>query len=341
VSARRRRSEREEDAATGSSLPPDVAGSVLTVGTFDGVHLGHRDLLARVAARARQTGLHPLLVTFEPHPLEVVNPAAAPPLLTVGPEKLEVLAESEVPHVAVLPFTPALAAYSAEQYVRLVLRGRFGMRELLIGYDHGFGRGREGDVDVLRALGARLGFRVEVVPAVATEDGRTISSTSIRSAVAGGDLERAALALGRPYALGGRVVRGEQRGRRLGFPTLNVAPPSPRKLLPPDGVYAVRVQTPHGAFGGMLNLGGRPTFGEHARAIEAHLFDADGDWYGADVRVEFIARLRETVRFADADALRAQLRRDEEAARLALTLYRRPRNLHSSVETIGSPSKAP
>jgi riboflavin kinase/FMN adenylyltransferase len=199
-----------------------------------------------------------------------------------------------------------------------VLLRRFRMRELLIGHDHGFGRGRAGDVEVLQSLGAQRGFRVEVVPPVTLGDGRPISSTAIRRAVAGGDLQRAAQSLGRTYAVGGRVVHGEKRGRLLGFPTLNVELPSPRKLLPPEGVYAVRVQTPSGAFGGMLNLGPRPTFGDDAVSIEAHLFDAEGDWYGAYVRVEFVARLRDTRRFDGMDALRLQLARDADHARAVL-----------------------
>lgn len=307
-----------EKARADSGLPPDVTATVVTVGTFDGVHRGHRDVLDRLATRAAGLGLRSVMVTFEPHPLEVVNPAAAPQLLTVGEEKREVLAESGIDYLAVVPFTATLARYAAEEFVTRVLRDRFSMEYLLMGYDHGFGRNREGDVEVLQALGARYGFRVEVVPPVSVGDGRPISSTSIRRAVAGGDLERAAFALGRPYSLGGRVVQGAARGRGLGFPTINVAPPNPRKLLPPQGVYAVRVQTPGGAHGGMLNLGPRPTFGDQSVGIEAHLFDASGDWYGAWVRIDFIARLRETQKFANAAALVEQLRRDEDDARRVL-----------------------
>jgi len=305
-----------------SGLPPDVTATVVTVGTFDGVHRGHRDVLDRLAARAKSLGLRSVMVTFDLHPLEVVNPAAAPLLLTVGEEKREVLAESGIDYLAIVPFTPALARYAAEDFVTRVLRDRFSMEYLLMGYDHGFGRNREGDVEVLQALGARDGFRVEVVPPVSVGDGRPISSTSMRRAIAGGDLERAAYALGRPYSLGGRVVPGAARGRALGFPTINVAPPNPRKLLPPQGVYAVRVQTPGGAHGGMLNLGPRPTFGDQTVAIEAHLFDASGDWYGAWVRVDFIARLRDTQKFASSAALIEQLRRDEDDARRALNVPR-------------------
>ena len=233
--------------------------------------------------------------------------------------QVEVVAESGIDFMAIVPFTPTLQRYSAAQFVDEVLRKRFHVRHLVIGYDHGFGRGREGDVDVLRRLGESRGFGVEVVPAVTLDDGRPISSTLIRRAVAGGDLHRAADALGRLYATSGRVQHGDKRGRLLGFPTINVSLPPARKLLPPAGVYAVRVQTPAGPFGGMMNLGPRPTFGDGGTSIEAHLFDADVELYGKTVKVELVSRLRETRAFDGPEALIAQLGRDAEEARRALT----------------------
>lgn len=304
---------------TESALPPTVSGTVVTVGTFDGVHRGHRDVLSRLVARGRASGLPSLLVTFEPHPLEVVNPSAAPPRLTSHDEKLEILATCGLDYVAVVPFTHTLASYGAEEFVEKILRARFRMRELLIGYDHGFGKARAGDASVLRHLGARDGFFVEVVEPVTLPDGRAISSTAIRRAIAGGDLERAAAGLGRRYAVAGIVGRGEQRGRSLGFPTLNLTVP-PRKLLPPEGVYAVRAETPRGSFGGMLSLGPRPTFGDTKVSFEVYLMDAAGDFYGAHVRVEVVQRLRGIRDFASPAALVEQMRLDETAARRALTL---------------------
>ena len=303
----------------GSHLPAEVQGAAVTVGTFDGVHRGHQDLIARLVASASETGLHSVAITFEPHPLEVVNPAAAPPLLTVGEEKLEALMATGLDHVVVLAFTHELASLSATEFVDSVLRDRFRMRHLLIGHDHGFGRQRAGNAAVLQSLGATRGFTVDVVPPVAAADGRWISSTAIRRAVAGGDLPRAAELLGRPYSIRGTVEAGAARGRALGFPTLNLSKPSPRKLLPPEGVYAVRVSTPRGTFGGMMNLGPRPTFGEAERSIEAYLFDASGDFYGQLVRVDVLRRLRETRAFSSAEALVQQLRADESDARSALT----------------------
>jgi len=304
-----------------SGLPPGSPGTVVTVGTFDGVHRGHRDVLARISRRAAELGLRSVLVTFDPHPLRVINPEAAPPLLTVGAERLEIVAESGVDFMAIVPFTPVLQRYSAARFVDDVLIRRFHVRHLVIGHDHGFGRGREGDVDVLRRLGSERGFGVEVVDAVASAEGRPVSSTVIRRAVAGGDLRRAAEGLGRLYSVSGRVIEGAKRGRELGFPTLNVElpPPSSHKLLPPQGVYAVRVQTPSGPFGGMMNMGPRPTFGDAATTLEVHLFDASLDLYGAYVKVEFVSRLRDTRAFVDAGALIAQLAIDERDARAALT----------------------
>ena len=302
-----------------SGLPPDVTRTALTVGSFDGVHRGHQDVLRQLVARARELGVHSLLVTFDPHPLEVVNPAAAPRLLTVGDEKLEVLAESGIDFVAVLPFTPALAAFSAERFVDDILLERFRMHDLLMGYDHRFGHNRSGDATTMRRLGSERGFEVSVVPAVTVNGGQSVSSTAIRRAVAGGDLEGAFRGLGRHYSLGGRVVEGARRGRLLGFPTANVAVPGSRKLLPPEGVYAIRAQTPMGPYDGMLNLGPRPTFGDAESVVEAHLFDADLQLYGARLRVDFVARLRDTQKFSGIDALKAQLAIDAVQARRILS----------------------
>jgi riboflavin kinase/FMN adenylyltransferase len=247
-----------------------------------------------------------------------------------------VIATTGLDYVAVLPFTRQLADHSAEQFVDLLLRERFGMTELLIGHDHGFGRGRGGDVETLRAMGGERGFVVDVVAPVEMKNGQSVSSTRIRQAVARGDLVSAAAGLGRRYSVVGVVMAGEARGRVLGYPTINVEPESSRKLLPPDGVYAVMVETPLGRFGGMMNLGGRPTFGDERRSIEVHLFDAAGDFYGRCVQVSFVARLRDVQRFDGAAALIEQLGRDERDARNALTLPDEPGNLKGSMHVLPS-----
>ena len=312
------------------AFPGAVRGAVVTVGTFDGVHRGHALVLERTAERARMRGLASVAVTFDPHPLDVVNPSATPPLLTLWDEKLEALAQTGIDYVAVVPFTPELAALSAEEFVTRVLIDTYGMRELLIGHDHGFGRGRAGDVESLRLLGRQRGFPVEVVTAVLGSDGAPISSTGIRRAIAHGDLARASDGLGRRYAFAGQVNAGEGRGRLLGFPTLNLDLASRKKLLPPHGVYAVRVEGRSHAFGGMMNLGPRPTFGDERITLEVHVFEAAGDWYGRTVRVEFVTRLRDTMKFPGPAELAQQLQTDAKNARSALTGLVTPANLKGS-----------
>src|SRR5213596_156155 len=301
-----------------------MTGTVATVGTFDGVHRGHGAVLAEIVRRARTRGLASLIVTFDRHPLEVVNPPAAPRLLTLPDEKRALLAELGLDRIELLPFTGELARLAPEEFVRQVLRARYGMGELVLGYDHGFGRGRTGDVELVRRLAREDGFAVDVVEAV-RDDGRPISSSLIRSALAHGDLAAAERWLGRRYALAGVVERGAGRGRTIGIPTINLAPPDPRKLLPPDGVYAVWVEvgkrgTGNGKrYGGMMNQGPRPTFGVYARGLEIHLFDFTGDLYGATVTVEWVRRLRDTQTFPSRQALTDQIERDAIAARQILS----------------------
>jgi riboflavin kinase / FMN adenylyltransferase len=311
-------------------LPGSVDATVLTVGAFDGVHCGHQDVLARLTARASESKRASLLVTFDPHPREVLDPEGAPALLTTRDEKLALLESTGLDYVAIVPFTAELARRSATEFVDDVLLARFRMVELLVGHDHAFGRGREGDLSLLRSLGASRGFRVDPVPPVLTDSGEAVSSTLVRRAIASHDLERARALLGRWYSLRGAVVAGAARGRLLGFPTINVEADSPRKLLPPDGVYAVQVVGSHGRFDGMMNLGGRPTFGEERRTLEVHMFDVDADFYGDLVDIAFVARLRDTVRFPNPEALVAQLHRDADAARRALTALVEPGNLNGS-----------
>lgn len=290
-----------------------ASGSVVTVGTFDGVHLGHLAVLDEISARATAAGRTSVLVTFEPHPLEVVNPGAAPQRLTTREERLEYLAVSPLDRVVELHFDRAMATMAPEQFVDEVLLVQCGMRELVIGHDHGFGRGRSGDVETLRQLGMARGFPVDVVDPVRADGGMSISSTAIRRAVAGGDLSHAARWLGRPYSLSGVVEHGEARGRVIGFPTLNLRVTA-RKLVPPDGVYAVVVDTPRGRFGGMMNQGHRPTFDDGRRLLEVHLFGFEGDLYHRWVRVTWVAPLREIRRFDGVTALQQQLLVDRSHA---------------------------
>jgi riboflavin kinase/FMN adenylyltransferase len=289
----------------------------VTVGSFDGVHLGHQAVLREITRRASEAGRASVLVTFEPHPLEVVNPQAAPPLLTTGPERREAFAQTALDYALFLRFDRQLASLAPEEFVGRILLERCQMRELVIGHDHGFGRGRSGDVDTLRRLGASQGFEVDVVEVVDVGE-QHVSSSRIRRAVAGGDLATAAKMLGRPYSVSGVVGEGQRRGRLLGVPTINLMDVPSQKLLPPDGVYAVRVEWRGGRAGGMMNQGPRPTFQDGRRTLEAHLFGFEGDLYGEWVRIEWVERLRDVERFGSVEQLRQQLERDRSRAQAVL-----------------------
>jgi riboflavin kinase/FMN adenylyltransferase len=297
-----------------SGLSPDVEGTVVTVGSFDGVHRGHMAVLEEITQRAAERCLHSVLVTFDRHPLTVVRPEAAPGLLTTPDEKKEILSQSGLDYVAFLPFTRALSEYGPEEFVAQVLRRRFRVSELVIGYDHGFGRGRKGDIDLLRRLGRGLGFAVDVVPAVVS-GGSPVSSTRIRASLTEGAVERAELELGRPYSFRGPVVTGLGRGRDLGFPTANIKAPEGGKLLPRQGIYAVRASLRTEIRSGLLHLGPRPTFAGSPPSIELYILDFDEDIYGERVRVDFLKRLRDVQPFATAAELVEQMKKDRDMAR--------------------------
>jgi riboflavin kinase / FMN adenylyltransferase len=299
----------------------EAGGTVVTVGTFDGVHRGHWRVLQELSRAAHTRGALSLLVTFDPHPLRIVRPEHAPPLLSTPAEKIEILAQSDIDRVAFLRFTPELAAFSPRTFVERILIGRFAMRHLVIGYDHGFGRGRSGDVDTLRAIGAELGFGVDVVPPV-QDDGDAVSSSRIRRVLQEGDVAAAARALGRPYSVTGTVVRGEGKGRRLGFPTANLDVGSTDKLIPHEGIYAVRAALGDRIANGVLHLGPRPTFAGLPPSVELHVFDFDGDLYGRRIRVDFIERIRDIAAFATVDALVRAMEADCAEARRRLALVR-------------------
>jgi riboflavin kinase / FMN adenylyltransferase len=305
------------DPALPPGLPVDAAGTAITVGTFDGLHRGHLAVLRRLTASAAEHGRRSALVTFHPHPLQVLNPDAAPRLLTLPAEKKEILAETGLDYVVFLPFTSALAAYSPERFVDELLIGRFGMKELVMGYDHGFGQGRSGTPETLRLLGLQRGFPVEVVAPVILRDG-PISSTRIRRALESGDVLSAAEGLGRPYALQGVVVRGAGLGRGLGFPTANLQFGDPAKLLPLEGIYAVRGRARDAVWDGVMHLGPRPTFQGLPPSVELHFFGVDRELYGERLRVEFCARIRGIARFDTAAALVAAMKQDRDAARAVL-----------------------
>lgn len=292
--------------------------SVVTVGTFDGVHRGHRAIVDYLVRRSEEVGGLSTVVTFDPHPREVVRGEQVP-LLTTVEERGDIMEALGLERFVVIPFTETFSQLDAETYVRAVLADEVGMREIVVGHDHGFGKGRSGGRDLLMRLGDELGFSVDVIPAQDVDD-EVVSSSLVRKVLADeGDVARAATLLGQRYAFSGSVVRGDGRGRTIGYPTANVEPQDARKLLPANGVYAVLVEGEEiGQAGGMMNVGVRPTFDGESRHAEVHLFDIDRDLYGQTLRVEFIMRVRDEQRFAGVDELKRQLSRDEDRCRGAL-----------------------
>jgi len=297
------------------SVLPDRRPSAVALGVFDGVHLGHRAILGAAVADARASATPALACTFEPHPMEILQPERAPLPITTLDERLTLIAECGVDEAVVLTFTQALAAVEPEAFVKDVLVDRLQARQVVVGYNHRFGRGARGDTALLRELGARHGFGVDVVPPL-TVDGVPVSSTAIRAALGRGELDAAARMLGRPYTLPGNVVAGAGRGRTLGFPTANIAPDRPVLVAP--GVYACTIQVGAQQQRAVVNIGVRPTFGEATLAVEAYVLDFSGDLYGQTVRLVFVSRVREERRFPTVDALRAQIADDVETARKRL-----------------------
>lgn len=294
------------------SFPPDAGPSAVALGVFDGIHLGHRAILGTAVAQARRHDLAALACTFEPHPIDVLQPGRAPLPLTTLPERLELIAETGIDTAVVITFTPAVAAVEPEAFVRDALVGTLRARHVVVGFNHRFGRGARGDARLLEACGAELGFRAHVVPPT-TVDGVPVSSSQIRAALQAGDLSRATKLLGRPYAVHGNVVRGAGRGRTLGFPTANVQTGRPLSL--PPGVYACHAFLGSACHRAVINVGVRPTFGETEATVEAHLLDFSGDLYGSQIKLQFLRRLRDERKFSDVEALRTQIEKDVAAAR--------------------------
>lgn len=289
---------------------------VATLGNFDGVHVGHQEILSRVVRQARACGGEGIVLTFYPHPAAVLTPERAPAPLGSLRERMARMREAGVDTVVLRHFTTKFAAITAEEFIARYLVDRLNVRKVVIGHSVNFGHRRGGSADTLAAAGRRLGFEVEVVGPV-TADGIVVSSTEVRSRLAAGDVAVAARLLGRPYAVDGRVIAGDRRGRALGFPTANLRP----RVMPlvPDGVYAARVESGGRRYDAVANVGHNPTFGHgRTRTVEAHLFDFAGDLYGERLRVSFVERLRGEMRFRSAEALVEQVRLDSRRAREVL-----------------------
>lgn len=289
--------------------------SVVTVGTFDGVHRGHRAILERMLTAARTCQARTVVVTFEPHPRLVLQRSTQQPigLLTTLTEKYTHLQQLGVDVLVVIPFTFEFSQTPAEEFVRRVLVEKIGLMHIVIGYDHSFGKDRQGNQELLQKLGAELGFSVELVPPVYLESGEPISSTKIRAALKRGDIAMANAMLGYTYSVEGIVVQGDGRGRRLGYPTANIELLDPHKLLPGSGVYCISASIDGRVVQGMANIGVRPTFTDSAHLrLEAHFFDFAGYLYDRKIVLSFHCYVRQERRFESVDMFWSQLREDRE-----------------------------
>ncbi|MCW9708928.1 bifunctional riboflavin kinase/FAD synthetase [Fodinibius salsisoli] len=289
--------------------------TVLTVGTFDGVHAGHRAILDTVVRKAKERKARSVLVTFDPHPRNIINPGESGiKLLTTTQERSEILKELGIDEMVVIPFDRDFSLLSSEEFIRDVIYEKIGVSEFVIGYDHHFGRDRKGTIETIETLGKELDFDAYVVSKREIGD-QTVSSTAIRKAISEeGNVERAATFLQRPYRLNGMVVHGDKRGKEIGYPTANIKPEHPEKILPQDGVYAVRVRVMDNWFKGMMNIGTRPTFDGKVRTLEVNLFDFDENIYGKEVQVRFFNRIRKEIKFDGINELIQQLKKDEKKA---------------------------
>lgn len=300
------------------ALDRELRNPVLTVGNFDGLHVGHRAIMRTVIARAQALDGEAVVYTFDPHPRKILQPERAPGLLTTVEQKLEILEELGVDVVVAEPFDSEFASIAPERFVRQHVHSRIRPVEVYVGYDFHFGKDREGSMKLLTELGPHLGFSVTIIPEVTLED-RDVNSTRIRALLAEGEVEIAQRLLDRAYTVRGTVVEGDKRGRTLGFPTANLEPEN--EILPASGVYAGRVRILDETVwhASVVNVGRRPTFGPDDPVLaEAHLLDFAGDLYGRRIDLAFTHRLRDERRFSDAEALREQIGRDAKEARVRL-----------------------
>ncbi|MBI5560663.1 MAG: bifunctional riboflavin kinase/FAD synthetase [Deltaproteobacteria bacterium] len=293
-----------------------VKGAVVTLGNFDGLHLGHQKILRKVYSRANKLARPSLVYTFEPHPLKVVAPGKSPPIIISLGDKLELLEGFGIGCCVLARFTKELAQTHPEEFVREVLVGQLSAREVWVGHDFSFGRGRKGTVRHLKTLGKKFGFKVFVLPAY-RKLGSIVSSSRVRGLIKKGDVEEAGKLLGRYFSLKGKVVRGRDIGRKLGFPTANLV--TPCELIPKDGVYAGFVSFNGKGYQGVINIGRAPTFRRISSVIEVHILDFRRSIYGKDIRVSLVKRIRDEVRFKRAEDLAGQIKRDILMARKILS----------------------
>ncbi|MCH8547971.1 MAG: bifunctional riboflavin kinase/FAD synthetase [Balneolaceae bacterium] len=289
--------------------------TVLTVGTFDGVHAGHKVLINTVIRKATERGARSVIVTFDPHPRDIINPGSSGiRLLSSLEERSELLADLGVDEMVVIPFDRDFSLLTSEEFVRDVIWEKIGVSEFVIGYDHQFGRNREGTIDTVQRLGDQFGFDSYVVSRQEVGN-KTVSSTAIRKAIhEEGNMEQAAEFLERYYILNGTIVHGDKRGKKIGYPTANIQAGNDHKVFPKKGVYAVWARVEGDYHGGMMNIGVRPTFDGESQTLEVHIFDFSGDIYGKEIQVQFVSRIRDEQAFSGIEELKARLDKDKEEA---------------------------
>lgn len=291
---------------------------IATIGTFDGVHIGHQKIINRLVEIAREEDGEVVLLTFFPHPRMVLQPDHELKMINTQNEKIEFLGKAGVEHLIILPFTKAFSRLTSIEYVRDILVNQMNVHKLVIGYDHHFGRNREGNFEHLVELAELYDFGVEEIPAQMIDD-VNVSSTKIRHALEAGDLETVRNYLGRPFRITGTVVEGKHLGRSIGYPTANVAIAEPYKLIPADGVYAVKVKIKGATFNGMMNIGMKPTVQkDQERSIEVHILDFDENIYNEIIGIDIMERIRDEQQFENIDALRNKLDEDQAKTRMIL-----------------------
>ncbi len=288
----------------------NLKNPVITIGNFDGLHLGHQMIIKNAFQRAKAIGGVSVIYTFDPHPLAVLAPHKAPPTITTFAEKVQLLKKTPLDVLVCEKFTKKFASYSPEEFIENILYKRFHPKEILIGHDYAFGKNRKGSASLLKKMGKAMGFTVWEIRDIRIDD-IPVRSTTIRNFIKKGDVYEAGRLLGRLYSLSGTVVKGKQRG--IGFPTANLKPE--KNLIPQNGIYVIRAKTPCGTYGGVVNIGTCPTFGENQRTIEVHLFDFQKNLYGKKMTITFVHRLRGEKKFKDAGSLAAQIEKDVKRAK--------------------------
>ncbi|NWG29239.1 MAG: bifunctional riboflavin kinase/FAD synthetase [Ignavibacteriaceae bacterium] len=293
--------------------------SIITLGTFDGLHLGHQQIVDKVIQKSRNTGGRSFLITFDPHPRKIIPGRNDVRLLSTLDEKIMILEQMNLDNLFVINFTPEFSRQSPEEFVEKYLVAGIGLKEIIIGYDHHFGKGRDGNYYILQELGRKFNFAVTLIPEFSV-DGEIVSSTKIRNSLLAGDVVKAGKMLGRPYSFTGKIVRGDGRGKKLGFPTANISVDNQDKLIPANGIYAAECIVDNEKHFGLLSIGSRPTFHKDGNIVpEFYIFDFNKDIYERIMQVNMVEKIRDEEKFNSVDELIIQMKKDEEIGKEILS----------------------